>query len=148
MAAPPAAPWPPPAQVLVLVEVPRGSLVKWGSEGGVDYVSPVPCPFDYGSVPAHRGEDGDPLDALVLGSRAGRGQSLPCRVVGRVRFLDDGLRDDKWICLPADRATPPSADELRRVRRFFRLYAGVKAAWHRVRGAAGPTRVDGIDLLP
>jgi hypothetical protein len=39
-----------PPEVEVLIEIPRGSFVKRGSTGHVDFVSPLPCPFNYGSV--------------------------------------------------------------------------------------------------
>lgn len=132
-------------EVEVLVEVARGGLVKWGADGGVDFVSPVPCPFNYGSVPARLAPDGDPADALVLGPRVARGERVVARVVGTVRFLDDGQRDDKLICLPPGRTCPPTSGELRRIRVFFLLYAQVKRASRLVRGRRGPTRFEGID---
>jgi hypothetical protein len=58
-----------PPELEVLVEVPRGSFLKRGSTGHVDFVSPLPCPFNYGSVPNYLGLEGDLLDALVLGPR-------------------------------------------------------------------------------
>ena len=54
-----------PPEVEVVVEVPRGSFLKRGSTGHVDFISPLPCPFNYGSVPSHIGQEGDLLDALV-----------------------------------------------------------------------------------
>ena len=41
-----------PPEVDVVIEIPRGSFLKRGSTGHVDFVSPLPCPFNYGSVPA------------------------------------------------------------------------------------------------
>ncbi|HET9668554.1 MAG TPA: inorganic diphosphatase, partial [Casimicrobiaceae bacterium] len=58
---------PPAPLVEVVIEVPRGSFVKRGSLGHVDFVSPLPCPYNYGSVPTHIGLEGDLLDAVVLG---------------------------------------------------------------------------------
>ncbi len=138
-------PDPTPAPLPVVIEVPRGSFVKWGAEGGVDFLSPVPCPFNYGSFPGLRGADGDPLDALVLGRPLRRGRTLSCAVVGRVRFVDDGVQDDKWICLPPGRNQTPSQAELVAVRGFFSVYAAVKATWHRLRGRRGRTAVLGVD---
>jgi hypothetical protein len=31
----------------VVIEVPRGSFVKRGSSGSIDFISPLPCPFNY-----------------------------------------------------------------------------------------------------
>ena len=50
----------------VVIEVPRGSFLKRGSSGRIDFVSPLPCPFNYGAVPGLLGLEGDLLDALVL----------------------------------------------------------------------------------
>ena len=55
-----------PIEVDVVVEVPRGSFLKRGSTGRVDFISPLPCPFNYGSVPQYLGLEGDLLDAVVL----------------------------------------------------------------------------------
>ena len=55
-----------PPEVEVVIEVPRGSFLKRGSTGRVDFISPLPCPFNYGSVPNYVGLEGDLLDALVL----------------------------------------------------------------------------------
>lgn len=135
-------------EVEVLIEVSAGGLVKWGADGGVDFVSPLPCPFNYGSVPGRVAPDGDPPDALLLGPALPRGRRQRGREVGLVRFLDDGQRDDKLLCLPLDRAGPPTPGELFRVRAFFRLYARVKALSHRLRGRRGPTRFEGLELGP
>ena len=53
----------------MLIEIPRGSFIKRGSTWQVDFVSPLPCPFNYGSVPQFVGLEGDLLDAVVLGPR-------------------------------------------------------------------------------
>jgi inorganic pyrophosphatase len=52
-----------PPEVDVVIEVPRGSFLKRGSTGRVDFISPLPCPYNYGSVPTHIGLEGDLLDA-------------------------------------------------------------------------------------
>jgi inorganic pyrophosphatase len=127
---------PPPASIDVVVEVPRGSFIKWGADGGVDFVSPFPCPFDYGSAPAFCAPDGDPADAVLLGGGRGRGWRGRLPVVGRVRFVDGGQRDDKWVC---------SARGLERRHRlaligFFRVYALAKRWTGR-----GPARFEGLD---
>ena len=48
-----------PAEVEVLIEIPRGSFLKRGYSGHVDFVSPLPCPFNYGAVPQYIGLEGD-----------------------------------------------------------------------------------------
>lgn len=123
-----------PAEVDVEVEVPRGSFVKRSRERGVEYVSPVPSPFDYGCAPALLGADGDPVDVIVL---SGRGR---LRVWGVVRFTDDGHGDDKLVC--ADRA--PTREEWARIERFFRRYQHARRLLNRLRGRRGETRFWGV----
>ena len=35
-----------PIELEVVIEIPRGSFLKRGSDGQVDFVSPFPCPFN------------------------------------------------------------------------------------------------------
>lgn len=128
-------------RVRVLIEAPRGSFVKRRADGRIDYVAPLPVPFDYGCVPDRLGGDGDPLDALVLGTRLGRGALAEVGVYGVVRFLDGGRVDDKLVC--AER--PPTDAEWRRVRTFFAVFGRAKAALNAVRGVRGVTAVVAIE---
>ena len=84
-------------EVEVVIEVPRGSFLKRGATGRVDFVSPLPCPFNYGSVPNFLGLEGDLLDALVLGPRLPFGTRLRVRTWGAVTLTDRGMSDDKLI---------------------------------------------------
>jgi inorganic pyrophosphatase len=70
-------------EVDVVIEIPRGSFLKRGSTGHVDFISPLPCPFNYGSVPNYLGLEGDLLDAVVLGPRLRLGTSLRVRAWAR-----------------------------------------------------------------
>ena len=114
----------------VVIEVPRGSCLKRGSDGRIDFVSPLPCPFNYGAVPTLLGLEGDLLDALVLGPRLRLGARVHVRAWGAVTLTDRGLADDKLICS----AQRPSPAEIERVLRFFRFYArckGLLNLWRR-----------------
>jgi inorganic pyrophosphatase len=130
-----------PAEVRFVVEVPRGGFIKWGADGAIDYISPLPCPFNYGSAPDQPGEDGDPADVVVLGRRRERGAEGVLPVWGRVRFLDQGQRDDKWICAEE----PPGRRERLLIHGFFRFYALPKSIMGVLR-RAGPSRFEGIEL--
>jgi inorganic pyrophosphatase len=119
-----------PLDVEVVIEVPRGSFLKRGSSGHIDFVSPLPCPFNYGAVPTHLGLEGDLLDALVLGPRLRLGSRARVKAWGAVTLIDRGMSDDKLICS----ALEPSAAEVERVLRFFRFYArckGLLNLWRR-----------------
>lgn len=107
----------------VVIEVPRGSFLKRGSSGHVDFVSPLPCPFNYGAVPQLLGQEGDLLDAVVLGPRLPAGSRVTLPPWGAVILIDRGMSDDKLICSdqPVDAATR------QRILRFFAFYARCKA---------------------
>ena len=114
----------------VVIEVPRGSFIKRGSTGQIDFISPLPCPFNYGSVPAYIGLEGDLLDALVLGPRLPLGAHIRVRAWGAVILTDRGMTDDKLIC-SSHRMT---AAERRMVLGFFSIYAACKGllnVWRR-----------------
>lgn len=130
---------PDPPEVEVVIEVPRGSCLKRGASGRIDFVSPLPCPYNYGAVPTHLGLEGDLLDALVLGPRLRRGARVRVKVWGAVTLRDRGMVDDKLICS----AHRPSPAELRRVLRFFAFYARCKSLLNRWRRRPGRNACEG-----
>ncbi len=128
-----------PPSVEVVVEVPRGSFLKRGSTGYVDFVSPLPCPFNYGSVPNYIGLEGDLLDALVLGPRLPFGARIRTKAWGAVTLMDRGMTDDKLIC--SDH--PLDAKDRHRVLRFFHFYAACKGLLNWLRRQPGRTACEG-----
>ena len=123
----------------VVIEVPRGSFLKRGSTGHVDFISPLPCPFNYGSVPSYVGLEGDLLDAVVLGRRLPLGDLVRVKAWGAVILTDRGMSDDKLIC--GEHA--PTASQLRNVLWFFRFYARCKGLLNAWRGRPGRNACDG-----
>ena len=126
-------------EVDVVIEIPRGSFLKRGSTGRVDFISPLPCPFNYGSVPGYLGLEGDLLDAVVLGPRLGLGTSLRVKAWGAVILTDRGMTDDKLIC--SDHALNES--ERQGVLRFFRFYARCKGLLNALRRFSGRNACEG-----
>jgi len=112
-----------PRVVPVRVELPRWSFVKRDTSGRVDVISPLPCPYNYGSVPGFVGGDGDPLDALVLAERLPAGLVQPWALRGIVDFRDAGASDLKLVFGP-----PLSERDKRGIVRFFRAYTLLKRA--------------------
>ena len=125
-----------PELLTVVIDVPRGSYIKRGDDSGVDFVSPVPCPFNYGHVPGTLAEDGDALDAVVFGPRLALGTRTCVRAQAQVDFVDAGRADPKWICA----GVPLSAFQRLQVAGFFRVYAVAKRVINRIRGTRGRTR--------
>lgn len=126
-------------EIDVVIEIPRGSFIKRGSTGQVDFVSPLPCPFNYGSVPDLIGLEGDLLDAVVLGPRLPAGTRTRVRAWGAVTLTDRGMSDDKLICS----AHPLAPGERRRVLRFFHFYARCKALLNLWRRRPGRNACEG-----
>jgi inorganic pyrophosphatase len=124
-----------PPTVEVSIEIPRGSIFKRGSTGSLDFVSPLPCPYNYGSVPGYLGLEGDLLDALVLGPRLAAGSRLRVRAYGAVGLADRGLYDDKLICS----RRPLTTLQRGLVILFFRLYGRCKGLLNLLRGEPGRT---------
>jgi inorganic pyrophosphatase len=122
-----------------VIEIPRGSFLKRGSSGRLDFFSPFPCPYNYGSVHTHIGGDGDYLDAVVLGPRLAVGRKVRVNAYGAVGLSERSMYDDKLIC-----ATQPiNASDRRNIVLFFRLYAFFKGFLNAFRGRGGYSRCEG-----
>lgn len=128
----------------VVIEVPRLGVIKRRDDGSVDYVSPLPCPFNYGSVPGTVSGDGDRADAVVLGPKLPRGARVEARVIACVDFLDAGDEDPKWVCVPVGSGELSLAP----VVAFFRSYALLKTGLNALRGKSGATSYRGISRRP
>lgn len=131
-----------PARATVVIEVPRGGVVKRRGDGSLDFVSPVPSPFNYGSLPGTRAPDGDPLDAVVLGPRLRAGTRVEVDVLAVLGFLDRGRLDPKLVCGRA----PLSPRQRRAVERSFWAYERLKRGLQRLRGQ--PERTEVLGWLP
>jgi inorganic pyrophosphatase len=96
--------------VNVVVEIPAGSShkIEWNRELAVmqlDRVEPAifAKPTNYGFIPQTLDEDGDELDALIITDEPlPTGVYLEAKIVGVMRFEDDGEVDDKVVVVPAD----------------------------------------------
>ena len=130
---------PGPPELDVVIEIPLGSFLKRGSSGRLDFISPFPCPFNYGSVEELLGLEGDLLDAVVLGPRLSRGTRVAVKAFGAIGLTDRGMYDDKIICSHH----PLSRRQRLLLVAFFRLYAKCKWLLNLVRGQAGRNACEG-----
>jgi len=95
-------------QLLAFIEIPKGSRNKYEYDEGLDRVvfdrflsGSTVYPTDYGFLPGHLGEDGDPLDCLVVGSEPTfPGCVTPVKPVALFKMRDEKGADDKVICVP------------------------------------------------
>jgi inorganic pyrophosphatase len=98
-----------PATVNALIEIPQGSRSKYevDKETGLlrlDRViySSFQYPINYGFIPRTLGQDGDPLDILVLCSQSIHSLCLvEANVIGNMQMIDTGMADDKIIAVAA-----------------------------------------------
>jgi inorganic pyrophosphatase len=113
----------------VLIEIPRGSRNKYevDHESGLIrldrtlFTSTV-YPADYGFVRETLGQDGDPLDALVLVLEPTfPGCLIRSRPIGMFRMTDEKGRDDKVLCVPAGDPRQENLCDLRDLPEFDRL---------------------------
>lgn len=96
--------------VNTVVEISEGSRLKveWDREHAamkLDRVEPriFAKPCNYGFIPQTLDEDGDELDTLIICPEPlPVGIWLEAKVIGVMKFEDDGEIDDKIVCVPAD----------------------------------------------
>lgn len=96
--------------VNVVIEIPQGSThkIEWNRELAVmqlDRVEPgiFAKPTNYGFIPQTLDEDGDELDVLLITNEPlPTGIFLEAKIIGVMKFEDDGEVDDKVVVVPAD----------------------------------------------
>jgi inorganic pyrophosphatase len=128
-----------PPRVEVVIEIPRGSFLKRGSNGHLDFLSPFPCPYNYGSIHEYIGGEGDYLDAIVLGPRLPAGTRIETTAYGAVGLSERFMSDDKLVCDDL----PILDSDRRKILQFFRFYAFCKGILNRIRRQPGRSSCDG-----
>jgi inorganic pyrophosphatase len=122
----------------VLIEIPKGTRNKYELDKKTGRMrldrmlfTSTRYPTDYGFIEDTLGEDGDPLDALVLlDEPTFPGCVIRCRAIGMYRMRDEKGGDDKVLCVPA---TDPRMEHLRdihhvsefdrlEIQHFFEVY--------------------------
>src|SRR3989338_2417338 len=99
-----------PAEVNTFIEISYGSSHKYEYDPGVQVMkldrvlhSPFFYPTDYGFVPQTAGEDGDPLDIMVLtNSPVETGIVMKARVIGVLKMKDEEGIDHKILAVPVN----------------------------------------------
>jgi inorganic pyrophosphatase len=110
--------------VNVVVETPKGSRNKYRYDEKLKMFQlhsllPVGAvfPFDFGFIPSTCGEDGDPLDVLLLMEEPAPGAFLvPARLIGVIEAVqsdgDEKLRNDRLIAVSAASHTHEKVESL------------------------------------
>jgi inorganic pyrophosphatase len=110
-------------------------------------------PFDFGFVPATRGDDGDPIDVLVLMDEpAFSGCLIFARLIGVIEAeqTEDGekIRNDRLVAVAANSRTHQSLHSLKElessildeIEHFFKSYDEMEGKKFRPLGRYGPRR--------
>jgi inorganic pyrophosphatase len=101
-------------EIKVFVEIPKGSQNKYERDEETGEITldralygPHYFPFEYGFIQGTLGEDGDPLDAVLLTSHPTfSGCVVKARVIGYLQMEDEGGIDHKVIAVPAEKIDP------------------------------------------
>jgi inorganic pyrophosphatase len=139
-----------PDVLTAVIEIPRHSRNKYEIDKDIgmfrlDRVlhSSVHYPGDYGFIPRTLGDDGDPLDILlVMTAPVFPGCLVEVRPVGIFHMVDRGAADEKIIAVPTH---DPFTDEirnindirvhaLREIEHFFEVYKDLENVRVRSRG--------------
>ena len=99
---------PPGVTFDVTVEIPKGTKNKYEMDHNTGRIrldrtlfTSTQYPYDYGFVEGTLGEDGDPLDAMVIGNEPTfPGCLIECRAIAMFRMTDEMGGDDKLLCIP------------------------------------------------
>lgn len=97
-----------PEDFIAVIEIPKGSKRKYelDKETGLIILDRIlytstHYPANYGFIPRSLGDDGDPLDVLLLCSEPLEPLTL-CRAypIGVISMIDNGRNDEKIIAIP------------------------------------------------
>lgn len=141
----------------VVVETPRGSRHKYALDPKIGAFvlkqtlgSGLSWPYDYGFIPQTLGEDGDPLDILVLMDEPSfPGCVMQVRLLGAITVRKDGAENDRFVsCLRPSEETSLSTDGykditdlpkklLREMEHFLKNYASERGDECEIKGAIG-----------
>ena len=113
----------------VTIEIPKGHRNKYEVDHETGRIrldrmlfTAMAYPSDYGYVEESLGEDGDPLDALVLlDEPTFPGCLVRARPIGMFHMRDEAGGDDKILCIPAGDPRKNHIREIEDVSSFDRL---------------------------
>lgn len=143
-----------PEIVRVVIEIPKNSANKYEYDRTLDLFrldralySPMHYPGDYGFIPGTIGDDGDPLDVLVLVDEPSfTGCLMEVRPLGVLNMVDEKTGDQKVLAVPnrnprfdsirtMDEVFPHTKKE---IEYFFSIYKELQGGKTQMQGWAGP----------
>jgi inorganic pyrophosphatase len=102
------------ACVDVVIETPKGSAQKYDYDPDSHFFrmkkilpSGMVFPYDFGFIPKTKGEDGDPLDVIVISEFCSfPGIMIKCRIIGGIKAEQTEkkgkkmIRNDRFLAIP------------------------------------------------
>lgn len=118
-----------PEHVNAIIEIPKGSRAKYEihKDSGLIMLDRVLYasmyyPQNYGFIPQTLGEDGDPLDIMVLTQVTVVPRCLiPSKVIGVMRMVDRGEPDDKILAVAEGDASVAHINDVSELPDYFRV---------------------------
>ncbi len=113
----------------VTIEIPKGQRNKYEVDHSTGRIrldrmlfTSTRYPADYGFIEGTLGEDGDPLDALVLVDEPTfPGCLIRSRAIGMFRMTDEMGGDDKVLCVPSNDPRMEHLRDIHHIAKFDRL---------------------------
>lgn len=105
-------------EIIVFVEIPKGSFQKYEFDEELGAIKldrtlygPMYFPFEYGFIKNTLGEDGDPLDCVLISSFSTfPGCLVKARPIGILEMEDEEGIDHKILTLPDEKIDPRLAE--------------------------------------
>ncbi len=103
-----------PKKVNAFIEIPKGSNVKYELDEASSLVkvdrilhTSMVYPYNYGFIAGTKGEDGDPLDIMVISSAPfAMGTYVVAKPIGSLLMKDEEGVDTKVIAVPTEKTDP------------------------------------------
>ena len=127
-----------PEDFIAVIEIPQGSKKKYELDKATGMIildrilhTSTHYPANYGFIPRTYGDDGDPLDVLVICSEPIEPLTLVrCKPIGVIAMKDSGKMDEKIIAVCKDDPTYNMYDDIAQLpshtfeemRHFFSVY--------------------------
>ena len=97
-----------PDDFIAVIEIPKGSKKKYELDKETGHIildrilyTATHYPANYGLIPRTLGDDGDPLDVVVVCSEMLETMTLVrCYPIGVITMIDQGKNDEKIIAIP------------------------------------------------
>ncbi len=131
-----------PQDFICVIEIPKGSRKKYELDKETGYIrldrilhTSTHYPANYGFIPRTFGDDGDPLDVLLLCAEPIEPMCLVrAYPIGMISMVDNGRNDEKIIAIPFDDPNYnmyTSIDQLPKhifeeMRHFFQVYKNLE----------------------